>query len=152
MEQNRHIGFVVKTLSNLIKREVDRALMDVWEDEVTANHCRITAYLYRNRDRDVYQRELETHFNIRRSTVTQTLQLMEKNGVIARVSAENDARQKKLLLTQRGLEMQEKGKACIDSFETKLCADISEEELDSFLKTVEKLTANLKEMSECTGS
>ncbi len=148
MEQKRYVGFTVKMLSNLIKREVDRAMQDVWEDTATANHCRITGYLYHNRERDVFQRELETHFDIRRSTVTQTLQLMEKNGIVERVPAENDARQKKLLLTEKGLSMYTRGVQCIDAFEEQLCAGVSEEELDAFMETMKKLIDNLRNMSE----
>ncbi len=148
MEQKRYIGFAVKMLSNLIKREADKAMLEVWKDEATVNHCRITGYLYHNRGRDVFQRELETKFNIRRSTVTQTLQLMERNGIIQRVPAENDARQKKLLLTEKGLEMHTRGMQCIDCFEEQLTAGIPEEELEAFMRTLEKLTDNLRNISE----
>lgn len=143
MGEQRHIGFEVKTLSNLIKREVDKVMLDHWQDAATANHCRIIGFLYRNRDRDVYQRELEEQFKIRRSTVTQTLQLMEKNGIIQRVSAEHDARMKKIVLTARGEEMHMQGRACIDAFEERLCEGISEEELETFLQIVQKFKNNL---------
>lgn len=151
MEKKKHIGFAVKMLSNLAKREADKAMLQVFQDEATANHCRITGYLYCNRNRDVYQRELEAHFNIRRSTVTQTLQLMERNGLVQRIPAENDARQKKLMLTERGMEMHRKGMQCIDDFEERLCTGIPDEELEAFMGTVEKLLANLRMMSESTG-
>ncbi len=148
MKQNRHIGFAVRMLSNLVKREVDKAMQDVWQEEATANHCQFIGYLYCNRERSVYQRELEEHFNIRRSTVTQTLQLMEKNGIVKRIPAENDARQKQLLLTDRGMELQQKGMQCIDRFEERMTAGIPDEELDCFMQTMEKLISNLKQMSE----
>jgi DNA-binding MarR family transcriptional regulator len=146
MKEVRHIGFTVKMLANLLKREVDKAMLEVFQDEATANHCRIIGYLHCNRNRDVYQRELETHFHIRRSTVTQTLQLMEKNGLVQRVPAENDARQKKLLLTERGVEMHRKGMQCIDHFEEQLCEGITDEELDAFMGTMKKLFDNLGKM------
>lgn len=148
MHQKRYIGFAVKMLSNLIKREVGRVMLDAWQDEATVNHCHIIGYLYCNRERDVYQRELETQFNIRRSTVTQTVQLMEKNGILERVPAENDARQKKLLLTKRGMEMQEKGMQCLNDFEKRLTEGITAEEQEQFYQIVDKLIDNLKQMSE----
>lgn len=148
MQQKRYIGLAVKMLSNLIKREVGRMIMEAWDDEATVNHCHIIGYLYCNRNRDVFQRELETEFNIRRSTVTQTVQLMEKNGILERIPAENDARQKKLLLTAKGMEMQKKGMQCISDFESRLMEGISAEEEAQFFAVVEKLTGNLRKMAE----
>ncbi len=143
MQEQRHIGFEVKKLSNLIKREVDKVMLEHWKDSATANHCRVIGFLYRNRDREVYQRELEEQFKIRRSTVTQTLQLMEKNGLIIRIPAEHDARMKKIVLTVKGEEMHQQGRACIDVFEERLCEGISDEELSEFLRIMQKLQNNL---------
>ncbi len=148
MGKKRCIGFAVKMLSNLIKREADHGMQEIWQEGLTASQCRIIGYLYCNRGRDVFQKELEDYLSIRRSTVTQMLQLMERNGLLRRVSAEQDARQKRLLLTARGEELQKRGMQCIDGFEQKLCEGISEAELDAFMQTMEKLTANLKRMSE----
>ncbi len=152
MDKEKNIGFAVKMLSNLIKREVGKSLLEVWQDEATVNHLHIICYLYCNRERNVYQRELETHYNIRRSTVTQTLQLMEKNGIVERIPAENDARQKRLMLTARGMEMHEQGRKCMENFEESLREGISDEELAQFFETTEKLIANLKRMSEQQGN
>ncbi len=148
MGKKRCIGFTVKLLSNLIKREADHEMQEIWQEGLTANQCRIIGYLYCNRSRDVFQKELEEYLGIRRSTVTQMLQLMERNDLLMRVSAEQDARQKRLLLTARGEELQKRGMQCIDSFEQRLCEGISDEELDAFMETMEKLTANLKRVSE----
>ena len=46
-------------------------------------HGYLIRYLYENRERDVFQRDLEKKFSISRSAVTATLQLMEKNGLYA---------------------------------------------------------------------
>ena len=62
----------------------------------------IIGYLYQNRDKEVFQRDIQEQFSIRRSTVTGILQLMEKNGLITRSSVERDARLKKLELTPPG--------------------------------------------------
>lgn len=45
-------------------------------DEVTGMHGWLIGYI--ERQGDVYQRDVEKRFNMRRSTVTKMLQLMEK--------------------------------------------------------------------------
>lgn len=145
MDVQKHIGFEIKTLSNLIRREVDKVMSPHAHDAATANHCRIIGFLYRNRDREVYQRELEAQFKIRRSTVTQTLQLMEKNGIILRIPAKHDARMKRIVLTSRGEDMHLQGRSCIEAFEKRLIAGITEEEMEVFLRVIQKLKDNLNQ-------
>lgn len=147
MRKKHSIGFSVRMLSNLIQREADNAMQELLEG-LTFNQCRVLCYLSHHSERDVFQRELEERFNIRRSTVTQMLQLMEKRGLIERVAAEQDARQKRLLLTDKGRELYERGMQCLAQFNAKLCEDIADEELEAFQNTLEKLMENLQHMTE----
>lgn len=48
----------------------------------------VIVYLAHNSDRDVFQRDLEERFNVRRSTVSNILSLMEKKGLIKRESVD----------------------------------------------------------------
>ena len=61
MGKKRCIGFALKMLSNLIKREADHGMQEIWQEGMTANQCRIIGYLYCNRSRDVFQKELEEY-------------------------------------------------------------------------------------------
>ena len=49
-------------------------------DEVTVMHGWILAYLEDNREREIYQKDIEGKFGINRSTVTNIVKLMEKKG------------------------------------------------------------------------
>ena len=99
----RHIGKRLGILSNLVRRRIDNELNQSGV-EVTGSQARIIGFLYRQiQIRNVYQRDIEEEFDIRRSTVTNTLQLLERNGYISRVSVDEDARLKKILLTDKGI-------------------------------------------------
>ena len=51
---------------------------------------------------DVYKRQdIEEEFQIRKSTVTGYVQLMEKNGYLTRESVKGDARKKRLVPTEK---------------------------------------------------
>ena len=63
--------------------------------------AKITKYLIENNKREVYQKELEEVFEVRKATISGVLFTMEKNEVIKRVASENDARQKKIVLTKK---------------------------------------------------
>ena len=53
---------------------------------------------------DLRQKDFEQQFNIRRSTASNILALIEKNGLIQRESVPYDARLKKIVLTDKAIE------------------------------------------------
>ncbi|MDE7321252.1 MAG: MarR family transcriptional regulator [Lachnospiraceae bacterium] len=114
-------------------------------DEVTLMHGWIMGYLHHNQDREIYQKTIESEFNIRRSTVTTILQLMEKKGYIRREAVAGDARLKRIVLTQQGMETAERTKSMIDNMEKNLTEGIGERELSAFLEVAEKLIANMSQ-------
>ena len=79
------------------------------------------------------------------NTVTPLLQRMEKTGLIKRSKGKEDARQRIVSLTKKGMEMQEKAKHIPDC----LSADIiqkagEEEEYLSMIPVLDKLIEGLK--------
>ncbi len=85
MDHPKTIGYEIKNLSNLVKRRIIEETSKSNLDGLTGMQGWIIGYVYRHSDHnDVFQRDLEKEFNIRRSTATGILQLMEKNGLINR--------------------------------------------------------------------
>lgn len=144
MEHRDEIGFQIRTLSNLIKRQVDQTVFQGREKPATGMQGWVVGYLYHNRDKDVFQRDLQEQFSIRRSTVTGILQLMEKNGLITRASVEQDARLKKITLTPKAIEMHEQIGRGIQAVENKISAGLTPEEKKTFIELCEKIRANIE--------
>ena len=137
------IGFTVRCLNNRIGRAVSAEASKAFGDSATAVHSWVLRYLYENRDRDIFQKDLETRFSVRRSTMTSILKLMEKNGMITREPVDYDARLKKLNLTPAAIEIQDKIRQQIDELETRMKNGLSEEELAAFFAVADKIRANL---------
>ena len=104
----------------------------------------IIAYLYDHRDEDVYQKDIENAFSIARSTVTSILKLMEKKNYITRESVESDARLKKLVLTETGIELHYKIENMITKNETLLDSLLTKEEKKQFLFLINKILSGLE--------
>ena len=119
-----HIGFQIRTLSNIINRKVNQMISEE-EDNLTAHQSWVLNYMTQHMEQDIMQRDIEKQFSIRRSTASHMLQLMEKSGYIQRVSVPDDARMKKLIITEKGLEAQKRMKDRIRRFEEMLQADLS---------------------------
>lgn len=143
MEEKRHIGIVARCLSHEIGRAVRAVVSEEFGDSATGVQSWVVRYLYEHKDEDVFQRDLENQFSVRRSTMTTILQLMEKNGLITKEPVSRDARLKKLILTDAAIEMEDRIRGGIDALEAKMRAGISDEELEAFFRTAEKIKDNL---------
>lgn len=142
MINERAVGLAIKSLSNLIGRQ-GHELCERYG--VTKMQTWIIGYVYLNKDRAVYQRDIERKFNIRRSTASVLLSAMEKRGLIKRESIEKDARLKRIVLSQKALEIREAVDNSIKDTEKRIASGISDEEIDDFLKTIEKMKKNMED-------
>ena len=144
MEYQDNIGFQIRTLSHLVKRNVDQSAFSGEENQPTGVQGWIIGYLYENRDKEIFQRDIQNQFSIRRSTVTGILQLMEKNGLITRSSVERDARLKKLELTPCAIDLHERLGRSVRQVEARLDSCLTPQEKQEFLRLCQKIRASLK--------
>ena len=148
MEDMPHIGKEIRMLSNRIKRAIDESGCGPQAEDLTAIQGYILGFLQHNRDRDIYQRDIEREFRIRRSTATGILQNMEKNGYITRAPVEHDGRLKKLCLTEKAERRHDEIHRNIENIEMQLRKGISQEEIETFLDIVGRMAENLEKSAE----
>lgn len=147
MKREKTIGFQIRTLNNLIKRDFEKSKNDILGSS-TGVHGWAIGYFYENSNKDIFQKDFENHFSIRRSTATKMLQLMEKNGLISRVSVEYDARLKKIVLTDKAIDIHKKIIDDIINREKRLVNGISKEDLEIFYKVANQIRINLEENND----
>lgn len=139
------IGHVIRELHGAFGKKFMACGMEAGLDEVTLMHGWIMGYLHHNQEKAVYQKTIESNFNIRRSTVTAILQLMEKKGYIKRSAVEGDARLKQLSLTEQGTAIAVKTKAMIGNMESKILEGVDPEQLEIFYEVAQKLMRNMNQ-------
>lgn len=144
MKHKKTIGFEIRTISNLIKRKLEKSPTKQYIDNLTGTHGWIIGYLCHNSDKDIFQKDLENEFSIRRSTATGILKLMEKNELIIRESVPSDARLKKIILTQKALDIHKLVVKDIKQLETQLIQGLSNEEVEAFFSIIEKMKKNME--------
>lgn len=141
----RDIGMQVRMLSNLIRRDMEKSRIRAGIETPNGVHGWAIGYFYENRDKDIFQKDFENKFSIRRSTASNILKLMEKNGFIKRVGVESDARLKKIVLTEKAIQTHNFILEDIKQREERLLKGITPEELEVFYTVVNKFKANLEE-------
>lgn len=145
MSPIKSIGHEVKTLSHLIKRFLDESAKNCELEELTAMQGWIIAYLYHHgNEKEIFQRDLEKQFDIRRSTVTGVLQLMERKGLIVREPVQHDARLKRLKLTPKAISIHETVVQKFRDVENKIRSGLTQEEIDTFFVIIDKIKRNIE--------
>lgn len=97
---NMHMGKLIHMLSHEMKR--NQPIDKVIKADLTIMQKHILKFiLLETMHKDLYQKDIEEEFQIRKSTVTGYVQLMEKNGYLTRESVKGDARKKRLVPTEK---------------------------------------------------
>lgn len=94
------MGKLIHMLSHEMKR--NQPIDKVIKADLTIMQKHILKFiLLETMQKDLYQKDIEEEFQIRKSTMTGYVQLMEKNGYLTRESVKGDARKKRLVPTEK---------------------------------------------------
>lgn len=143
--KKKRIGFELKKITTRMKRILDLQCADSREP-ITGVQGWIVAYVCNNPDRDVFQRDIEEMFRIRRSTATGILNGMQAAGLISRRAVDYDARLKKIVPTEKAVILHGKAKKALDEFESNLKKNIPEDKLAVFFEVLARIGRNLDEL------
>ena len=140
--KERKIPFEIKMLDNMIDRKICKSVEKM---NLTHTQARILRFLFTNKDKTIYQSDVEKEVGVRRSTISGILDTMVKNNLIIRKESAKDARKKEVALTVNSLNNYKEIEKKIADFESVLLKGITKEEKDAFFKTIDKLKENLKQ-------
>lgn len=138
-----NLGLEIRILSNLIYNKLNRITMG--NESLTIHQCWILQHLTDNAGKEVYQKDIEQLFSIKRSTANQMLRTMESRGYIRRTVSDEDARRNILTVTEEGVAACEHIVKNQQKFLLKLHGDIPESELELFQRTLKKLWRNIEQ-------
>lgn len=143
MRQAEPLSRELKILSNKLNRAAEASLPQKLKQEVTQMQGRIIGFLYSNRDRDLFQRDVESEFSITRATASKILTAMERCGLITRRSVPEDARLKKLELTEKARTHFREIRRNMVQFENRVTRNLTEDEKEILLSLLRRLEENL---------
>ena len=129
-------------LSRLLKRNTD---IEVTKYGITGVQSAMIGFIYEEtRKKDVFAKDIEKAFDLRRASSAGLIQNMEKNGLIKREMVGNDARLKKIVLTEKALELRRKLDKSIKDMEKKMQEGLTKEEVKKYLELTKKMAKNLE--------
>ena len=136
------IGKTIKLLSNYLNRRLLQIPAIKNQQDITPVQGMILGFIVEE-ERDIFQKDIEQTFTLRRSTVSGVLSSMEEAGLIIRERVVSDARLRKITATEKGKKQHSLIKSELSAIEYQITAGLSDEEITAFLHTAEKIKRNL---------
>jgi len=140
---DRKIGKRIRCTSTKIKRVIENLDSIKRLDNISGTNGFIIVFIYKSKE-DVYQKDIEKEFGITRSTASNIISLMEKKNLIIREKVDDDARLKKLSLTEEAKKYARDVLNDLKLFEDKITKDIKDDDLDTFISVLDKIENNLR--------
>ena len=114
------------------------------DSPITSIQGLVLDYLFRNRETDVFQKDLEEYLEIKGSSVTSILDNLEKNGYVRREAVDYDGRLKKLAITEKAYAIEEDIVERVNGYMYSLFRGIPEEEREVFYSVLCKMIDNMQ--------
>ncbi len=142
---NKSVIFALKSLEQEIVRFIFADIkMPKNYKMPTPTQMQIISYILEHNGEDVYQKDLEKVLRLRRATVSGVLGTMEKNNLIKRIINEHDTRSKKIILNAHLATSLKKHINEVKKWEDKLIKNISQEDMDIFIKVINQMKENIE--------
>lgn len=132
----------ITCIMNLLHRAALRIPSDPAYEGISLSQMASIGYIYFTK-KDVYQRDLENHFELRRSTVSSSLSVLEKKGLIKRLPVSHDARLKKLVLTDLGMQLGSQVEQLFNELNDRMLQGLTTEEINSLTTMLHTIQNNL---------
>lgn len=150
-KRQMEIAFILRVLHNQTKAAICRGIPKTDRGPQTQLQGGILGYLYDHREEAVYQRDIEKEFRTSRATATNTLQVMEKNGLIVRKNQDKDGRLKRILLTPEAEANQEMVLAYMKKMDERMLEGLTDSDRQQLYRYLKTIWANLERMNEECG-
>ena len=132
----------VVVLGHYIRQKISQIPVIREHPSLSASQGIILSYLS-EMDKDIFQKDIEQHLSLRRSTVSGILDNMEAAGLIVRERVMYDARLKRICITDFGRKLVLNVTTDINNIKRIMVSGISDDELLVFRRVVEKMKRNL---------
>jgi len=150
-EREKKVSFILRELHNQIRCIIHKSAPRFAKGPKSQLQGGILGYLYDHREQPVYQRDLEKEFRVSRATATNTLQVMERDGLIVRQAMDKDARLKRIQMTQEAYANHQQIESHMEKVDSRMLEGLSEAEVAELYRLLWILHGNLERYAEECG-
>ena len=145
---NRDILLQVKIIENYVSRLLDESAKSFGISGAEARALKALENIIKKKDK-AYAKDLEIHLNLKRSSICELINTMEKHDLIIRHAPDgDDLRHKEITLTERGKEISKQTRKRIKGYNDEIEALFSKEEINELKNKLDSVIDYLASKGE----
>lgn len=141
---SKMIGKELREIQQLLHQKMEATRVS-HSQQLTHVQVHVLLYIYKAQDK-VFQKDIEKHLKVRRSTASQILNILEREEYLLRKRIEADGRMKEIVITNKTLSLIDEMDKHIEKTEKMLVKDVSSEDLKVFFSVIDQIKRNLEEV------
>lgn len=139
--QSHDVGYMITNISYAIRQYFDMLFSDY---DITYPQSRVLTRLFKQLDKqDVNQRDLEYALGIKASSVSSLVRNLEQKGLITCERLPQDTRNKRILLTEKGLQLRATLDSTRNQAEAEMTRGLTDQQVAAFRACLLQVMDNL---------
>ena len=139
-----YIGGLLRELTIAVHRNIGVELSEHELGDMKGPQSMALGYLIHASAQDeIYVKDLEKYMKIRKSTASELVSRLEKNGYVRTEKSQKDGRLKRLIVTEEGHEAHDRILQFLQEIDDRLVECLSKEEVDTFVNLLNRLIQNM---------
>ena len=103
----------------------------------------IVKYLLDHEGEEVCQKDLEIETKLKKASITGAIDSLEDKNIVKRIQSNVDKRKNYIVVTQKVEDFKKNFEKRIEDVDNNIVRGISEQDLDVFLKVIDKMNENM---------
>lgn len=139
-----YIGGLLRELTIAVRRNISVELSEHELGDMKGPQSMALGYLIHASAQDeIYVKDLEKYMKIRKSTASELVSRLEKNGYVKTEKSQKDGRLKRLIVTEEGHEAHDRILQYLQEIDDRLVEGLSKEEVDTLVNLLNRLIENM---------
>lgn len=143
-ERPLYIGGLLRELTIAVHRNIGVELSEHELGDMKGPQSMALGYLIHASAQDeIYVKDLEKYMKIRKSTASELVSRLEKNGYVKTEKSQKDGRLKRLIVTEEGHAAHDRILHFLQEIDDRLVEGLSKEEVDTLVNLLNRLIQNM---------
>jgi Transcriptional regulators len=104
--EEKPLGVEIRLTGNMIKNFIDQTIQARLKEKITGIEGMVLGYIFRHNDHEITSKEVMENNRGAKATTSQTLHNLEKKGFLIMSPSPSDRRKKVIVLTPKGIEVE----------------------------------------------
>ena len=146
MPDSERPELLLLSISNFISHRMNDIQKKIYPETLSSDYGYIISYLCDKENENVFQKNIESEFDLSRSTVSTILKELEKEGLVERKTVAADARLKKVSVTKGAKIINDACSGEMENFMAELFSDVNPQETEAFLNVLTAIKEKISNM------